>query len=71
MRDSASDQPTIMETLAVYVRQHAPRDLESLPRQAESQVGHPHRLAVATRDVVDSRRVGLIMKETSGRSGGA
>jgi hypothetical protein len=45
MRDSASDQPTIMETLAVYVRQHAPRDLESLPRQAESQVGHPHRLA--------------------------
>ena len=28
-------------------------------------------LAVATRDVVDSRRGGLITKETSGRSGGA
>jgi hypothetical protein len=28
-------------------------------------------LAVLTRDVVDARRGGLIMKETSGRSGGA
>jgi hypothetical protein len=26
MRDSASDRPTIMATLAAYVRQHAPRD---------------------------------------------
>ncbi|WP_236830831.1 DUF2786 domain-containing protein [Blastococcus sp. KM273128] len=64
----------VAQALAAAERQEGRRSSSRTFRRA-FLLGYAHRigerLAVATRDVVDSRRGGLITAETSGRSGGA